>query len=116
VTQHTPHEIEYKNVEFEIAEFGISGLQTVLPILLQSRLPLELIIEKLAINPRKVLKIEQILRKAGELANVIMINPNELWIFDNKSNRSKANNNTLFNSELKGKVSLLIHKNKTLIL
>jgi dihydroorotase len=116
VSQHTPHEIEYKNVEFEIAEFGISSLQTVLPILLKTKLPLELIIEKLAINPRKVLNIEPVLLKAGEPANVILINPNELWIFDNKSNRSKANNNPLFNSELKGKVSLLIHKNKTLIL
>lgn len=116
VSQHTPHEIEYKRVEFEIAEFGIAGLQTVLPMLLQAGLPLELIIEKLAINPRKILNIEAATLQVDAAANLILINPNELWIFDTKSNRSKASNNPLFNSELKGKVSLLIHKNKTLIL
>lgn len=116
VSQHTPHEIEYKKVEFEIAEFGIASLQTVLPMLLKAKLPLELIIEKLSINSRKVLNIEPIQLKVGEQANLILINPNELWIFDSRSNRSKATNNPLFNSELKGKVSLLIHKNNTLIL
>jgi dihydroorotase len=28
VSQHTPHEIEFKDVEFEVAEYGIIGLQT----------------------------------------------------------------------------------------
>jgi len=115
VSQHTPHEIEYKRVEFEIAEFGIAGLQTVLPIVLKAKLPLELIIDKLAINPRKILNVEQAVFEVGASANLILINPNELWIFDDKSNRSKGTNNPFFNSELKGKISLLIHKNKTLI-
>jgi len=114
VSQHTPHEIEYKRVEFEIAEFGIAGLQTVLPMLLQAGLPLELIIEKLAINPRKILNIEAATLQVDAAANLILINPNEFWIFDDKSNRSKSTNNPLFNSELKGRVSLLIHRNKTL--
>lgn len=112
VSQHTPHEIEFKMVEFEIADFGIASLQTVLPVLLKAKLPLELIVEKLSIAPRRVLNIEPALLNVGSEANMILINPNELWIFDNKSNRSKGNNNPLFNSELKGKVSLLIHKNK----
>src|SRR5690606_5426438 len=116
VSQHTPHEVEYKKVEFEIAEFGITNLQTVIPMLLKAKLPLDLIVEKLAVNPRKIVKLDPVSFKVGEFANLILINPNELWIFDSKSNRSKANNNPLFNSELKGKVSLFIHKNRTLIL
>jgi len=115
VSQHTPHEIEYKRVEFEIAEFGIAGLQTVLPMLLKAELPLELIIEKLAVNPRKILNIEAATLQVDAAANLILINPNEFWIFDDKSNRSKSTNNPLFDSELKGRVSLLIHRNKTLI-
>src|SRR5690606_20740866 len=106
VSQHTPHEVEYKRVEFEIAEFGISSLQTVLPMLLKSDLSLELIVEKLAINPRKILNIEPSVLEVGKQANLILINPDELWIFDNKTNRSKATNSPFYNSELKGKVNL----------
>lgn len=115
VSQHTPHEVEYKRVEFEIAEFGIASLQTVLPLLLKASLPLDLIIEKLSINPRKILNIEPSLLKAGSPANLILINPNELWIFDRISNRSKGSNNPLFNTELKGKISLLIHRDRVSI-
>src|SRR3546814_10754651 len=55
VSQHTPHEIEYKEVEFQIAAEGIVGLQTVLPLALQAGLTVEQIVEKLAIGPRRVL-------------------------------------------------------------
>lgn len=52
VSQHTPHEVEFKDVEFEMAEYGITGFQTALPLALKSGLPVELLVEKLAINPR----------------------------------------------------------------
>src|SRR5690606_15894668 len=54
VSQHTPHEIEFKNVEFEIAAFGIIGLQTVLPLVLQAGLDPARVLEKLVIMPRHI--------------------------------------------------------------
>ena len=114
VSQHTPHEVEYKTVEFEIAEFGIIGLQTVLPILLKIGLTLELIVEKLSVNPRKILNLPEPVLEVDQPANLILINPDELWIFDEHTNRSKASNNPLFNSELKGKVDLLVNKGHVL--
>lgn len=116
VSQHTPHEIEFKMVEFEIAEFGITGLQTVLPMLLKIGLSLEVIVEKLAVNPRSILGLGQPVLEEGQPANLILINPDELWIFDEHMNRSKSNNNPLFNTELKGKVNLLMNRDHTLIL
>lgn len=116
VSQHTPHEVEYKRVEFEIAEYGIASLQTVLPMLLKAGLSLELIIDKLAIGPRKILNIDIPSLTSGAAANLILINPKELWIFDHKSNRSKGANNPFFNSELVGKVGLIINKNQTAII
>lgn len=110
VSQHTPHEVEFKTVEFEIAEFGITGLQTVLPMLLKVGLSPELIIEKLAINPRDILNIEQPTLEAGQPANLVLINPSELWIFDEQTNKSKASNNPLFNTELKGRIDLLVNR------
>jgi len=112
VSQHTPHEIEFKNVEFEKAEFGITGLQTALPLALKAGLSLELIIEKMSINPRKILNIPQSELAIEANANFILFNPDEIWIFDKETNRSKANNSPYFNSELKGKVHLLTNKNQ----
>jgi dihydroorotase len=112
VSQHTPHEVEFKNVEFEKAEFGITGLQTVLPLALKAGLPVDLIIEKLSINPREILNLPQPELSIGAKANLILFNPDESWIFDKQTNHSKATNTPYFNSELKGKVNLLINKNQ----
>lgn len=58
VSQHTPHEIEFKNVEFYIAKNGITGLQTALPLAVRAGLTAEAIVEKMAIGPRKILGME----------------------------------------------------------
>ncbi|AIM36459.1 dihydroorotase [Sphingobacterium sp. ML3W] len=109
VSQHTPHEIEFKNVEFHIAKNGIIGLQTVLPLLVKAGLNDQQIVEKLAVNSRQVvgLTIPQI--KEGEEANLVLFNLDEAWVFDNQSNKSKSRNSPLFGKELKGKVKLVIN-------
>lgn len=106
VSQHTPHEIEFKEVEFETASFGIIGLQTVLPLVVESGLSPELIVEKLAINPRKVLNLRVPLIEEGEDANVILFDADTEWVFDADSNKSKSSNSPFFNNSLKGKVLL----------
>ncbi len=58
VSQHTPHEIEFKDVEFEVAEFGIIGFQTTFALALKAGLSVDLIVQKLAINPRTILDLE----------------------------------------------------------
>src|SRR5690606_33494329 len=58
VSQHSPFEIEYKNVEFEIAAYGMIGLQTVLPVVLKAGLSPQQIQEKLSLNPREILGLE----------------------------------------------------------
>ncbi|GAB1464173.1 dihydroorotase [Pedobacter sp.] len=106
-SQHRPHEIEFKNVEFEIASYGIITLQTVLPLLLQAGLDIALIVEKLAIAPRKLLKLEVPQVKIGAAANFTVFNPAKEWTFDSKTNQSKSANSPLFNKTLKGKVELV---------
>ncbi|WP_293300147.1 dihydroorotase [Pedobacter sp. UBA4863] len=106
-SQHRPHEIEFKNVEFEIASYGIITLQTVLPLLLQAGLDIALIVEKLAIAPRKLLKLEVPQVKIGAAANFTVFNPAKEWTFDSKTNQSKSANSPLFNKTLKGKVEMV---------
>lgn len=110
-SQHRPHEIEFKNVEFEIAHYGIITLQTVLPLLLQAGLDTALIVEKLAIAPRNLLKLEVPQIEVGQVANFTAFNPTEEWRFDSETNQSKSANSPLFNTTLKGKVTL-VYNNK----
>lgn len=112
VSQHTPHEIEFKNVEFEIASYGIIGLQTVVPLLLKAGFSAETIAEKLSVGPRNILGIPQVLIEAGQAADFVVFHPMEEWQFNASTNFSKSSNSPLFNTVLRGKVSLVCNNNQ----
>lgn len=113
VSQHTPHEVEFKDVEFEMAEFGITGFQTALPLALRSGLPVEVLVEKLAINPREILGVAVPVIAEGERANLVLFDTETEWEYSNKNNRSKSVNSPFFGQQLKGKVQLT-YNNKQL--
>ncbi|MDF3076200.1 MAG: dihydroorotase [Sphingobacteriaceae bacterium] len=104
VSQHTPHEIEFKDVEFEIASYGITGLQTVLPLLLKAGLAPEAIAEKLAVNPRTILGLPVPELNEGAEANFVVFDPTAEWELNSQTNRSKSTNTPFFNQELTGRV------------
>lgn len=115
VTQHSPHEIEFKNVEFEIAAYGINGLQSALPVALKAGLSLETIVEKMAISPRNILGISNPELKTGNSANFILFNAEEEWVLNEESNRSKSSNSPFFGQMLKGKVKLVYNNGQYII-
>ena len=115
VSQHTPQEIEFKNVEFHIAKNGITGFQTALPLAVKSGIAAEDIVEKMAIGPRRILGLDIPKFEKGELANLVVFDMEATWTYDVKSNKSKGINNPLMGQELKGKVSLVINNNKLII-
>ncbi|WP_104382589.1 dihydroorotase family protein [Sphingobacterium sp. HMA12] len=112
VSQHTPQEIEFKNVEFHIAKNGIIGLQTVLPLLIRAGLTEEQIVHSLAVRPRQILGIAIPQIKAGAMANLVLFDPAKSWNFDEKTNKSKSKNSPLFGQTLKGAVELVINNNQ----
>jgi dihydroorotase len=112
VSQHTPHEIEFKDVEFEIAAYGIIGLQTVLPLALKAGLTLNQLVEKLAINPRNILGLGVPKFEIGEKANVILIDTEASWMYNQESNKSKSSNSPFMNQELKGKITFICNNNQ----
>ena len=114
VSQHTPHEIEFKDVEFEVAEYGIIGFQTTLALALLSGLPVELLVEKLSINPREILGVEVPVIAEGEKANVVLFDINATWEYNGKSNLSKSVNSPFVGQNLKGKV-LLTYNNQQIL-
>ncbi len=112
VSQHTPHEIEFKNVEFEVAEFGITGLQTAFSLAVQAGLDINLIIKKMAIGPRRILNIDVPVIAEGEPANLVIFDTAAEWEFTAKNNRSKSQNSPFLGQNLKGKVLLTINNNQ----
>ena len=110
-TQHRPHEIEFKDVEFEHAAYGIIALQTALPLLVQAGLSADLIAEKLAINPRKILGLVVPRINVEEDANFSIYHPTKEWVFNAQTNASKSNNSPLLGKNLIGKVQL-VYNNK----
>jgi len=113
VSQHTPHEIEFKEMEFETAAYGMIGLQTAFSLALQAGLPAELIVEKLAVNPRKILNIALPVFEEGQAANLVVFNTETEWIFNKQTNRSKSANSPFLGQNLKGKILLTCNNKQT---
>ncbi|MET1057421.1 MAG: dihydroorotase [Pedobacter sp.] len=111
-SQHRPHEPEFKDVEFEIAAYGIIALQTVLPLLVKAGVDAAQIAEKLAINPRKLLNLKVPVIAAGEAANFTLFNLTEKWEYNARNNYSKSRNTPLLNQTLTGKVKLVYNNNQ----
>ncbi|WP_443943788.1 dihydroorotase [Pedobacter sp. AW1-32] len=110
-SQHRPEEIEFKNVEFEIAHYGIIALQTVLPLALKTGLDIDVLVEKLSINPRKLLNLNIPVVEESADANFTIFNPTEKWTYNTENNFSKSANSPLLGTELTGKV-IFVYNNK----
>jgi len=112
VSQHTPHEVEFKDVEFEVAEFGIIGLQTALSLVLKAGLTTEMLIKKMAIAPRTILDVEVPVIAEGKRANLVVFDVNGQWTFTKQNNLSKSYNSPFINEQLTGKVLLTCNNNQ----
>jgi dihydroorotase len=110
--QHRPHEIELKDVEFEIAAYGIIALQTALPLLLKAGLDAQQIAAKLAIAPRRILNLPVPVIETGAKANFTLFNTNTEWQYTAENNYSKSANSPLLNQTLTGKVMLVYNNNQ----
>ena len=109
VSNHQPQDFDSKFMEFDLAAFGMAGLQTFLPgmVKLAEELTWPLLISKITEGPAKVLGLD-----AAKIENLTIFDPEENWVFDQKSNKSLSANTPWFNSSLKGKVKFLINKGR----
>jgi dihydroorotase len=112
VSQHTPHEVEFKNVEFEIAYNGIIGLQTLLPMVLKAGISVEMLVDKLVVSPRRILNLPLPEIAKDKPANLVMFDPNAVWQFNSTANYSKSANSPWLNQNITGKASLVLNNSK----
>ncbi|WP_316929788.1 amidohydrolase family protein [Sphingobacterium sp. T2] len=80
--------------------------------MLKAGLDEEQIVEKMALNPRKIVGLEVPKLEKGEKANLVVFDTKEKWVFDETTNKSKSKNNPLFGTELVGKVKLIVNNNQ----
>ncbi|MBI1937077.1 MAG: dihydroorotase [Ignavibacteriales bacterium] len=116
-SDHAPHSIEEKEMEFIYAPNGILGLETILGISLselvhKKRLSLSQLVEKLSINPRKVLNLPVPQIKEGEKADLTIFDPDLIWTVDVSKFKSKSKNSPFDKRLLTGKSIAVINKNK----
>jgi len=96
-TDHAPHTISDKSVDFSKAPFGIIGLETCVGLtytyLVQNKIiTFEKMIEKLSINPRRILNLKEVRIQEGEKANLTLLNVENNWTINKAKFKSKGRN------------------------
>ena len=118
-TDHAPHTIDEKDVEYTQAPFGIVGLETSMglsmtELLHKKVLTLMALIQKLSTNPRRILSLPTITFAEGEPANITLLDPNAEWIVDTTKLHSKSKNSPFNGYRLKGKAVGIINNGTAL--
>jgi dihydroorotase len=113
-TDHAPHAAHEKQVEFERAAFGITGLETALGLAItklqrEHKIPLARIVELFTAGPARVFDLRGRGSLArGNCADVTIFDPKKRWRFEAAKSRSLARNTPFDGWQLTGKVVLTI--------
>src|SRR5579864_9666384 len=113
-TDHAPHALHEKQVEFERASFGITGLETALGLAItqlhrQHKIPLARIVELFTSGPARVFELPGRGSLArGNFADVTIFDPKKRWTFEAAKSRSLSHNTPFDGWQLTGKVAATI--------
>ena len=112
-TDHAPHTIEDKETTFDLASFGMIGLEScfgaVNKVLMdQEGLQLEEVIALLTAKPRAIMGFDPDLFTLGRAAEINVIDADKEWTFEREHVRSRSINSPFYGEPLKGKVELTI--------
>ena len=110
-TDHAPHTIEEKEATFELAPFGMIGLESCFGAVNKVLdMPLKELLKLLTVNPRRVMGFEEDLFKIGCAAELTILDPDQEWIYKEQNIYSKSRNTPFIGEKLKGKVRYTISK------
>jgi dihydroorotase len=112
-SDHAPHCDYEKEVEFDYAPFGITGLEAELALSLMQlvqtqRLSFSDMIAKYTVNPARLLNLAKGTLSVGADADVTVFDADREWVFNRADSVSKSKNNPFFGWKLKGKVTATI--------
>jgi dihydroorotase len=103
-SDHAPHHINLKMLEFDRAPFGITGLETAVGLAFtELQLPIARMIEMFATNPQKIMRVTPWGMFEGSDAHITVLDPKRSWKFDVSKSRSKSKNSPFHGREMTGK-------------
>ncbi|HBN12966.1 MAG TPA: dihydroorotase [Clostridiales bacterium] len=113
VTDHAPHSAKDKQVEYNLAAFGISGIETSFALsytylVRTGNLTLSQLMDKMSLNPASVLNLDGGELKEGAPADITIVDLNEKYVIDRKKFLSKGKNTPFDGFEVYGKVKYTI--------
>ncbi|MGE9295710.1 MAG: dihydroorotase [Puniceicoccales bacterium] len=113
-TAHAPHTEIEKDKEFDYAPFGMNGLETALPVCLDTLVRSKLIdlptlIDCLTRRPAKVLELDRGTLSTGASADITIFDPEESWRVTPQTLASLSHNSPWLNLTLRGKVRWAFH-------
>lgn len=108
-TDHAPHSIEEKEVEFDFAPPGLVGLETALGLVITELINKKVLswtqaIAKLTVNPARILNLKGGRIKRNSPADITIIDPKTSWVVDPSKFQSKSKNSPFGGRKLQGKV------------
>jgi dihydroorotase len=109
-SDHAPHCDYEKEVEFDYAPFGITGLETELALSLMQLyhaklLPLSEVIAKYTVAPARLLRLARGTLSVGAEADVTVIDLDKVWTWSPNETASKSKNSPFYGWQLKGKAA-----------
>ena len=110
VSDHTPQDAESKNLEFDQAEFGMIGLETLFSAVITHNQGLSLaqIVAKLTSRPRQILRLPAVSVAEGQVASLTLFDPAGTWTYDRTLSKSK--NSPFLGQTLTGRVVGTVHQ------
>jgi dihydroorotase len=107
-TDHAPHHLDEKELEFDHAAFGITGLETAVGLALDrlvhgGRVTLERLVELFSTNPARIFRLEgRGTLRPGAWGDVTVLDPDLRWTFDAARSKSKSRNTPFDGWTLRG--------------
>ena len=110
VTDHAPHAAHEKAREFELAPFGMTGIETSVGLVVDKlvrtgTISWQRMVELMSINPRRILGIERVAIEPGCRADLTVIDPELSWTVTQDEFESKASNSGFLGWELTGRAT-----------
>jgi dihydroorotase len=112
-TDHAPHAAHEKEVPFEAAPFGVTGLETAFASLYThlvqpGLLSLETLLERMSAGPARIFGLDRPRVATGARANLVLLDLEGEWTVGEQPFRSRSGNSWLLGSKLKGAVRMTL--------
>ncbi|MGA2775305.1 MAG: dihydroorotase [Candidatus Omnitrophota bacterium] len=116
-SDHAPHTENEKEIEFERAEFGVTGLETELAVSITELIQPGILdwpelLLKMSVNPAKILGLDKGTLSVGSCADIVILDAQKEWLVEKSGFLSKSKNSAFLNKKLKGVVEYTLLSGK----